>query len=391
MKKVFLKPRFNWTVLHSLYNDLIQNPPENYKIETLNGKQGHSLTTLGSSKTQNYYYKTLFYHLGGLPFTFVKTFEHSVKFDNYDLIYASQHVIKTEQPWIVDLEFANSLSGYLDLSLCKKIISKRLKSKSCKAILPWSNWAANTLRSSIDCKDFNDKLRVVRYTVASKKKLQKKENKSKIRILFVGTTNPANMYNFEFKGIYETVDAFIDLQKQYDHIELVIRSVVSSDIREKAKKFSNIKILEKPLSPSKLEELYQSTDIFPHAGFEVLNLSVLDAMSYGIPVITTSIFSTPELIQHMKNGILIDLPNPEFFYTKEGTPNINSKSFVNSMRKLRPYMKEKLKEYMNMLIEDNSLREKISREAASTIEEGEFSVKHRNNILKEIFDGATKN
>jgi len=388
MKKVFLKPRFNWTVLHSLYNDLIQNPPENYKIETLNGKQGHSLTTLGSSKARNYFYKTLFYHLGGLPFTFAKTFEHSVKFDNYDLIYASQHVIKTEQPWIVDLEYANGLSGYLDLLLCKKIISKRLKSKSCKAILPWSNWAAETLRNSIDCKDFEEKIKVLRYTVSPKKISNIRKKNSSIRILFLGSMNPSNVDSFEFKGLYETLDAFIELQKKYDNLELIIRSLVTPEIKEKARKYSNIKILEKPLNPSKLEELYQSTDIFPHAGFEVLNLSVLEAMSYGIPVIATSLYNTPELIKHMNNGILIDLPDPHLFYTKNKAANDYSRSFLYSMRKLRPYMKEKLIENMKLLIEDSSLREKISREAASTIEEGEFSVKHRNNILKEIFDKA---
>jgi len=390
MKNVLLKTRFRWSELHSLYQDLIKNPPENYRVEKLS-TQTSNLKKILPKKSSNYFFKKLFHHLGPIPFTMSLALESPVKYENYDLIFATQHIIKTEQPWIVDFEYANALASYFDMSLCKNIISKRLKSQSCKAILPWSNWAANTLRSSINCKHFNDKLRVVRYTVPSKKKLQKKENKSKIRILFVGTTNPANMYNFEFKGLYETVDAFIDLQKQYDHIELVIRSVVSSDIREKAKKFSNIKIIEKPLSQTDLEELYQSSDIFPHSGFEVLNLSILEAMSYGLPVISTSLYSTPELIKNMKNGILIDPPDPEVFYTKNKIPNEFSKSYFYSVRKFRQYMTEKLKENMKLLIEDSSLRNKIGKEASLTIEEGEFSMKHRKNLLKEIFDCATKN
>jgi len=197
------------------------------------------------------------------------------------------------------------------------------------------------------------------------------------------------MYNFEFKGIYETIDAFIDLQKQYDNIELIIRSVVSSEIREKIKKFSNIILLERPLSQTDLEELYKSSDIFPHSGFEVLNISILEAMSYGLPVIATSLYSTQELIKHMKNGILIDLPNSKEFYTKNNIPNHFSKSYLNSVRKLRPYMTAKLKENMKLLIEDSTLRNKIGKEASLTIEEGEFSMKHRKNLLKEIFDFAT--
>ena len=34
MKTVFLKPRFKGLTIHSLNNELIENPPQNYKIIT---------------------------------------------------------------------------------------------------------------------------------------------------------------------------------------------------------------------------------------------------------------------------------------------------------------------------------------------------------------------
>lgn len=388
MKTVLLKPRFRWTHLHSLYNELIKNPPENYRITTINGVQKFYFRKLSAHKYHHYYYLTFLYYFAPIPFIFSKLLESSIKYDS-DIIFASQHVIKTEQPWVVDLEFSNALAGYVDLSLCKNIISKRLKSKSCKAILPWSDWAADTLRKSLDCRDFNDKIKVVRFTVPPKKRFHSTEKKSLTRILFVGSSNPANMYNFEFKGLHETMDAFIDLQKHYDGLELVIRSAVPPIIKEKARKYSNIKILEKPLSPTEFEKLYRSSDIFPHAGYESLNLSILEAMSYGLPVIATSIYQIPELINHMKNGILVDLPNPELFYTKNKTPPPISKSYHDSMRKTRPHLTKKLKEFMKLLIEDSSLRQKIGNEAALTIEKGEFSLQRKNDLLKEVFDSAT--
>lgn len=388
MKTVLLKPRFRWTRLHSLYNELIKNPPENYRITTINGVQKFYFRKLSGHKYYHYYYLTLLYYFAPIPFIFSKLSESSIKYDS-DIIFASQHVIKTEQPWVVDLEFSDALAGYVDLFLCKNIISKRLKSQSCKAILPWSDWAADTLRKSFDCRDFNDKIRVVRFTVTPKKRSRPTKKKSLTRILFVGSSNPANMYNFVPKGLHETMDAFIDLQKNYDGLELIIRSAVPPVIKEKARKFSNIKILEKPLTATEFEELYRSSDIFPHAGYESLNLSILEAMSYGLPVIATSLYQIPELIKHMKNGILIDLPNLESFYTKNKTPNHFSKSYHYSMKKTRPYLTEKLKEFMKLLIEDSSLRQKIGNEAALTIEKGEFSLQRKNDLLKEIFDSAT--
>jgi len=389
MKNVLLKPRFRWTHLHSFYSELIKYPPENYKIEMPTVINKPNITKFRSSKYRNHFYKEIFYNLWGIPYSFSKYIESSIKYDNYDLIFASQHIIKTEQPWVVDLEFSNALAGYIDLSFCKNVISKRLHSNQCKAILPLSNWAKETLYNSLDCKGIKDKIKVLRYTVSPKNSAKIKKEKSLIRILFIGSMNPSNMLSYEFKGLYETLDAFIKLQKEYDNIELVIRSHISPEIKEKVKIYSNIKILEKPLSKKELEELYQTSDIFPHSGFEVLNLSVLEAMSYGLPVIATSIYSTPELIKHMKNGILIDLPNPDLFYTKAKTPNDHTKSFVQSMRKLRPYMTDKLFKTMKLLIEDSSLRNKIGLEARSTIENGEYSIKNRNKLLKEIFDYAT--
>jgi len=386
MKTVFLKSRFKNLPLHTLYNELKKYPPENYKIVTWNSLQKHPLTT-SVTKSHNYYYKQFLYNFGSLPYLFAQLSESSIKYEKYDLIYASQHVISTKNPWVVDLEFCSAITSYFDPYFCKSIISKKFGSPSCKAIIPWSNWATKTLHNFMDCKNFEEKIKVVRYTIPPKKTKNITKN-SHIRILFLGSMNPANVKSFEFKGVYETVDAFIELQKKYDNLELIIRSLVSPEIKEKVRKFSNIKILEKPIPPEELEKLYLTSDIFAHSGFEVLNLSILEAMSYGIPVIATSLYNTPELIKHTHNGILIDLPNPKLFYTKYETPSDFSKSFLNSMRKLRPYMTQKLVEFMKLLIEDSSLRSKIGKEAYNTIEKGEFSIDNRNKLLKDIFDNA---
>lgn len=388
-KTVFLKSRRKAAPLHSLYNEMIMNPPEGYKIITNNSSQKSYLTKI-MSKGHNYYYKTLLYYLAPLPSFLYQLREKTINYKEYDLIYASQHVMTSEKPWIVDLEYSNALAVYGDLSLCKSIISKRLESKNCRAILPWSNWAAETLYNSIDCKNLREKIKVLRYTVSPKKISNGKENKPSTRILFLGTNNPANVDSFEFKGLNETIEAFIDIQKKYDGIELVIRSVVPPEIKNRIKNYQTIRLLENPISKMELEELYRSSDIFSHSGFEVLNLSVLEAMSYGLPVIATALYNTPEAVKHMQNGILIELPNPSLFYTKYKTPNDYSRSFLHSMRSLRPYMKEKLKEYMKLLIEDSSLRQKIGKEAALTIEKGEFSIAKRNSLLKEVFDQASK-
>lgn len=230
---------------------------------------------------------------------------------------------------------------------------------------------------------------MVRYTV-SPKKIEKIQKKSNIRMLFVGSINQCGKMREMYKGLLENVEAFIQIQHKYDNLEFVIRSSVPTEIRERISKYPNIKIIDKLLSPIELEELYLSADIFPHVGYEALNLSTLEAMSYGIPIIVSNLYNIPEAVTHMKNGILIDLPDPKLLYTKNGCPNEYANPPIDVIKKFRSTIVEKTKESMIKLIEDTSFRHSITKEAIKTISHGEFSMQYRNSLLKEIFDESTK-
>jgi len=387
LKTIFIKPRFNGLPLHGLYRELQKNPPEGYNILIPENSTVSRFSTM-LSKNRSQIYKKILYHIQALPYLIYQLRDNVPIPPNTDLIYAAMHIISSEKPWVVDLEHASALSGYSDLSLVKGIIAKKLRQDNCKKIIALSEWAKRTIDKSFDDEIIEKKIQVVRYTTSAKT-IQKKKEDSIIRFLFMGSGNIGNMLNFEFKGIYETLEAFIRLQKEYGNkIQLIIKSKIPESLRNRIINNDGIILVEKMVSQEEIQDLYLTCDIFPHIGYEVMNFSVLEAMSYGLPTIATDIFNTSELIHDGNNGFLIRPGNIEKFYAKNELPNEHSLSYLHEVRKIRSYMTEKLTEKMQLLIEDEKLRKKIGVGAKKTIEEGEFSITNKNKLLKNIFDDA---
>lgn len=393
MKKVFLKGRSQGGPIHSLYRGLLDFPPEGYQFVTRG---------LAPTKRQNLVFdldrkfrnipggggtwlrlKTLQY----LAIRIIQDMQAGSK-ANPDLIYASQQLTSARMPWVVDFEYVNALVNYGDIRLCKRFVQRALASKWCKKILPWSDWAKRTLYRSLDCGSFKEKIEMIHFA-ASPKDFVKTEKDDKVRLLFVGSTNQFNFLNFEWKGGYEVVDAFLTLSKKYDGLELVMRSWVPPEIQKKCTNRPDTKVFSTPLSEDALARLYASSDVFLFPTHLNLGMAILEAMSYELPVIAVSLYDVPEAIQDMKTGVLLK-PSPNVpYYTWNGAPNHNDWELLQRIRRSRAWMVDQIVEKASVLIEDSSLRKRLGREARQRIEQGEFSIKKRNEKLKRVFDEAS--
>jgi glycosyltransferase involved in cell wall biosynthesis len=401
MKRVLLKGRSQGGLSHSLYRELLINPPEGYRIFARKAEfTGRQQLGYGLNKRQQLIYnfdkkisysyvrdawhraKTLIYM--GIK----KTQSPRLSLDsNPDLVYASQQLIFAKLPWVVDFEYANALVDYGDIRLTRRFVQKQLGSKYCKKILPWSNWAKRTLYRSLDCGAFKEKVETVHFAVSKNEFVKKKED-DKLRLLFVGSINQFNFLNFEWKGGFEVVEAFLELSKKYDCLELVIRSWVPPKIAEKCADKPNIKIISSILSEEALAYIYASSDIFLFPSHLNLGMAILEAMSYELPVIAIDLYDTPEAVYNMKTGILIDPPSNVPYYIWNGAPNHHDKNLLLRIRQSRRWIVNQIVDKASLLIEESSLRRQIGREARRLTEQGEFSVTKRNEKLKRIFDEA---
>jgi glycosyltransferase involved in cell wall biosynthesis len=401
MKSVFLKGRSRSGPSHSLYRSLLSDPPDGYKIFAGTAKTtGQQQLGFNLNKRQ-----ILFYDLNRQlhSFSFVrevwreaktllymgikKTQNQRTLESNPDLIYASQQLIFARLPWVGDFEFADALVNYGDIRLCKGFVRKALTSRYCKKIMPWSEWAKRTLHRSLDCDSFKEKVETVHFAT-NPKDFAKKHNNDRVRLLFVGSINQFNFRNFEWKGGFEVVEAFLKLSKKYDNLELVIRSWVPPEIRERCAGKKNIKILSSTLSEEALARLYISSGIFLFPSYLNLGMVTLEAMSYEIPVIATNLYDVPEAVQDMKTGLLLSPPPNVPYYMWNGAPNHHDTNLLRKIRQNRPWMVNQVVDKASLLIEHDALRRRIGRDSRRLVEDGEFSTKRRNEKLKRIFDEA---
>lgn len=390
MKDVYLKGRFQGGPYHSLYRELVKHPPKGYRVlaEKPDLTKKHQLAYSFDKKLLDLpFVKDVWYEAKTLLYMGV---QRGNRFGcESELVFASQQLMFAQLPWIVDFEFANALVGYGDIRLCKKLVQSTLASKYCKKILPWSYWAKRTMRRSLNIDSFKEKIEVVHLAVGLKD-LVKKRDDDRLTLLFVGSTNPFNVYNFELKGGIEVVDAFLELSKKYDRLKLAIRSWVPPEIREKCSNQPNITILNSPLSDKALADLYASSDVFVFPSHANLGMAILEAMSFQLPVIALGVYDVPEAVKDMKTGVLLTPPPKVPYYTWNGGPNHYDRSFWLALRHSRSWLVRQIVEKAALLIEDESLRRRIEREARQQVEHGDFSIEKRNEKLKMIFDEATK-
>jgi glycosyltransferase involved in cell wall biosynthesis len=374
---------------HSLYDNLINYPPSNYEFVT-------DLTSTGritkSLCKVSFLPNLLMNSLNQIvPISILKPYieKNHVFPKDISLVYSSGHVILNDIPWVMDMEFVTHLAGYSirQLGHYKRMIQKALESENCRRIMPWTDAGKKTILSSFDSDIVHGKVETVRLAVPAKI-FKKDYNKSVIKILFVASQNLPK--DFDVKGGKEVLEAFRILNNSYDNLQLIIRSYVPQNVKDKYSKFQNIIFIDKIIPWSDLDSLFKESDIFLFPSHNTPGLAILDAMSYELPIITTDLWGNNEMITDGKNGLLIGKSKLIRYYDEKnyiplwGTPdNLKRIKMITDMDIVMDIV-----EKSTILIENESLRRNMGKLNRSEIEFGKFSVPKRNEKLIKIFDQA---
>lgn len=302
--------------------------------------------------------------------------------DKYDLIHSTRGIlIRNKKPWIVDIESGAAFAGLkwesLKKPIMKKIIRKYLSSPYCKKILPQSDAAKKTLLENIDCSGFEDKIETL-YLAYHTTELKRKDSDI-VRISFIGR-------DFYEKGGHDVQEAFKILNEKYlGKISLKMKT----NVPDKHKlDMPNVKYLGNiPDHDDFYNEIFGDCDIYVQpTTIDSFGVSILEAMSTGLPIVCTDDFTLPEMVENGYNGFLVKSPVNWYPYASTG----RGMEYQRIAEEDHPETVNELVEKISILIEDKELRRKMGENSFNLVESGKFSIKERNKKLRKIYDNALK-
>lgn len=356
--------------IHFAYQELLNHPPDGIKFvnkeeyltdyESINYKERTLLAKLKSL-------------LGHVPIPTYKHTEH-----NADLIYASQLLPLTDTPWICDLEHPSALTRFhqeaLENPIAKRLIRRAILSKQCRAVTTWTERAKESLLHIFP--EFASKAHVVRPSITP---LEVMEDHDPNHLLFVGLI-------FERKGGREALEAFRIIRKENPKAHLTMITKLPDEYRSLANQ-EGVTIIDKVDRKTLYKDYFAKAGIFFLPTLQdTYGLVFLEAMSCGLPVVTLDDFSTPELIENKKTGIVVKGYETKWFdeHGRKVCKNIHEVIEKHSDAERKRVVQNLASKVLELM--RNSRKAKMMGDAArKRVREGDLSIIERDKLLENYF------
>ncbi|MEX0799609.1 MAG: glycosyltransferase family 4 protein [Dehalococcoidia bacterium] len=384
--RVFLDVQWK---MHSLHSALVDAPPDGYEFVTSSASVDRAFKLASRSRLA---YELQDRFLAPLiPSVLVKSYaERFLKRPpvTADLTYACEHLVFRDEAWVAGIGGVTDLVGGKPghVRRFRALIERRLRSPDCRAIVCYYEAAHRTLEAAIGVGGLQDKVHVVHPAVPAAEPARNGHDRIGPRLLFVGSANIPGQ--FEIKGGYEALATFVALRRRFPDVQLTIRSDVPVDVRRRFGRLPGLRIIDRVLPRADLEREFLAADVFLLPAHCTVWTAMLEAMSYGLPVVTTDVYANPEIVEDGVNGFLVRRAS-RVPYEEGGLPiSMFSHRFRRAIRRPDPRVVDDTVRQTARLIEDEGLRRAMGAAGRREVEDGRFSIQHRNARLKRIFDAA---
>lgn len=227
-----------------------------------------------------------------------------------DLLFTYGTLLITNKPYCPYLETGLSFFSY-DLGISQNPIARFIvifltTRRNCHKLLFLSEAAKksffSTLHFSPRVRDILLKKSVVVYPVPLVETTTHpvKTSSGELKLLFVGL--------YYMKGGVELVHAFQKLRQTYSHVTLTMvtpfRPIKQEDL-EMLRHVSGLNLLDATLNAEEMRTLYRDHHIFCLPTYrDGFGLVLIEALAYGMPLIITDQYATPEMLLENQNGFM---------------------------------------------------------------------------------------
>ncbi len=365
---------------------MISSPPRGYEFVVARKRQGNFIEALAQRDKA----RALLVALDTVvPTTLAKSFlqKWSDPPAGTVLTYAIDHLVLRPEPWVVEVEFASALTGInpAHLERFRRIVETTLASRYCRRIILWSEAGKMSLLTDLHSEGFEHKCQVIHLAVPPKA-FVKKYGSGTVKLLFVGSGSSKGVFEWRGSGIFEV---FAALRKRYGNLEFVVRSDVPEYLKDRYGSLENLRIIDTPVPREVVEHEFETADIFIFPSYTTAPLSMLEAMSYELPIVTIDAWANAEYVEDGKTGLVVPRSNEfPYHYANSLQPNFLAPEFTRVLRNPDRRVVDELVLKTSLLIENPDLRRRLGKAARAGVEAGRFSQVKMNSRLAQVFTEA---
>jgi glycosyltransferase involved in cell wall biosynthesis len=305
-----------------------------------------------------------------------------------------------QNPWVVEIEDPTTLfyplvengetgTGGLRDSPYFPVIKTLLESDACRGVLTHMRSTAEMVPALFGSETIARKVHYHPLGVRLPERWQRHdedERTGEIHLLFINSwcQVPANFF---VRGGLDVLEAFDVLRERYPQLRLTVRSNMPGLDHHYHRIIERgwVRVIDRFLSAEEMAELHAQSHIFLLPAARVHILSLLQAMSYGLAVVTSDGWGIEEYVRHGHNGLVVPGRYGKTSWVDEQAAMLRED--YEPMYETDPGVVGGLVEAVSRLVEDRALRRRLGAAGRRDVQTV-YSLENWNRGLGRFFDAA---
>jgi len=305
-----------------------------------------------------------------------------------------------QNPWIVEIEDpttlfypqiqnGNTYDVVIKDSPYFPIVKSLLESDQCRGIVTHMKSTAQLVGTLFESNKIRDKVHYTPLGAKLPQRYQRHEEREPEHLDLVFINSWCQIpENFYVRGGLDVLEAFAILRERYPHLRLTLRThlPVLDDHYLRIIDSGWVRVINRFLPGDEMDALLSASHIFLLPAARVHIVSLLQAMSHGLAVVTSDGWGIEEYLDHERNGLIVKGRYGKASWADQKSGMLREDyDFTYTPD---PEVVEGIVAAVSRLIEEPQLRRSLGRNARHDVET-KYTMERWNQGLKEALDKAT--